>query len=172
MGNKPYKCPYPDCEKIFNEKGNLKTHYRIHTGEKPYICTYEGCTQSFKAHGHLKDHMKRHLNLRPYECTICKAKFARTSTLKLHFHIHRNEKEQMTEVKEDVSPEPVNCNIMNHYTQYNMLMMMNYLNMLKASNYQMNDVIVNNFTLLQNIFSQQQMLQYLLGNNHNLNNCT
>ncbi len=170
MGNKPYKCPYRDCGKIFNEKGNLKTHYRIHTGEKPYMCNYEGCTQSFKAHGHLKDHMKRHLGLRPYECSICKAKFARTSTLKLHLHIHRNEKEQSE--KDYVSPEPVNCNIINDYTQYNMLVMMNYLNILKASNYQMNDVILNNFNLLHNIFSQQQIFQYLLDNNNNLKDCT
>jgi hypothetical protein len=36
--------------------------------------------------------MKRHLNLRPYECSICKAKFARTSTLKIHYHTHTSDK--------------------------------------------------------------------------------
>jgi uncharacterized Zn-finger protein len=164
MGNKPYKCPYPDCEKIFNEKGNLKTHYRIHTGEKPYTCKFDGCTQSFKAHGHLKDHMKRHLNLKPYECNICKAKFARTSTLKLHFHIHKNEKETVKEeVCDEVTPS---CNIF--YSQYNRIVMMNYLNMLKESNYHMNNIIVNNFTLLQNILNQQQSFQYLLSNNQQI----
>jgi len=91
-GEKPFRCTFPSCNKSFNEKGNLKTHYRIHTGEKPYACSHEGCDQAFKAHGHLKDHMKRHFNIRPYECRICKAKFARSSTLKIHYHTHTGEK--------------------------------------------------------------------------------
>lgn len=27
---KPHKCPYPNCGKEFKEKGNLKSHFRIH----------------------------------------------------------------------------------------------------------------------------------------------
>ena len=27
---KQYKCPYDKCQHIFKEKGNLKTHIRIH----------------------------------------------------------------------------------------------------------------------------------------------
>lgn len=92
MGIKPFVCPHPGCEKSFNEKGNLNTHYRIHTGEKPYVCTYEGCGQSFKAQGHLKDHIKRHYNIRPYACDLCTARFARTSTLKIHMNTHTGEK--------------------------------------------------------------------------------
>jgi uncharacterized Zn-finger protein len=36
--------------------------------------------------------MKRHYNIRPYECNLCHAKFARTSTLKIHIHTHTGEK--------------------------------------------------------------------------------
>lgn len=28
--SKKYPCPYAKCNKIFNEKGNLQTHIRIH----------------------------------------------------------------------------------------------------------------------------------------------
>jgi uncharacterized Zn-finger protein len=29
-GIKPYNCPYPSCGKAFTEKGNMKTHFKIH----------------------------------------------------------------------------------------------------------------------------------------------
>jgi uncharacterized Zn-finger protein len=29
-GEKPFKCPQDGCEKRFNEKGNMKTHYQSH----------------------------------------------------------------------------------------------------------------------------------------------
>lgn len=89
---KPYVCPYENCNKSFNEKGNLMTHYRVHTNEKPFICTYKNCDKAFKAHGHLKDHMKKHFNIRPYVCMICYQKFSRNSTLKMHLNTHVNTK--------------------------------------------------------------------------------
>jgi uncharacterized Zn-finger protein len=27
---KPYECTFPDCKKRFSEKGNLKSHLRVH----------------------------------------------------------------------------------------------------------------------------------------------
>lgn len=60
MGIKPFKCPYENCRKQFNERGNLKTHLRIHTGEKPFICNVEGCGKKFTTQGHLTDHSRQH----------------------------------------------------------------------------------------------------------------
>jgi uncharacterized Zn-finger protein len=61
---KPFKCEIEDCGKSFNEKGNLKTHMRIHTNERPYKCTVEKCSSAFKTKGHLNDHMKIHNEIR------------------------------------------------------------------------------------------------------------
>lgn len=59
-GIKPYVCIF--CLKAFNEKGNLFTHERIHTGEKPYKCIVESCLSSFRAYRHLSEHLLRHEN--------------------------------------------------------------------------------------------------------------
>lgn len=29
-GKKPYKCPFPECNKAFIEKGNMKSHFKVH----------------------------------------------------------------------------------------------------------------------------------------------
>jgi uncharacterized Zn-finger protein len=29
-GKKPYMCPYPECGRFFVEKGNMKTHFKVH----------------------------------------------------------------------------------------------------------------------------------------------
>ena len=98
-GEKPFICPYSNCDKRFTEKGNLNTHIRIHTGEKTYKCEFPDCGKTFTTQGHLKDHTRRHNNERykeninrPYVCPSCGAAFLRSGTLKVHIRKHTGER--------------------------------------------------------------------------------
>jgi hypothetical protein len=36
-----YKCPYEDCKRLFKEKGNLRTHIRVHVSAFKFIFRLE-----------------------------------------------------------------------------------------------------------------------------------
>ena len=88
---------------------------RIHTGEKPYVCNFKGCTQSFRALGHLKDHEKKHFGIKPFECNVCNAKFARSSTLKIHIRTHSVEKIHQCPLNDCGKRFREKGNMKNHY---------------------------------------------------------
>ena len=81
-------CPF--CGRIFNERGNLQVHIRIHTNERPFYCRFPGCQKNFTTIGNRNDHERRHTKDKPYKCTcnpgVCFAEYYRKYQLTRHIN--------------------------------------------------------------------------------------
>lgn len=50
------------CPATFSRRNTLKNHKMSHTGEKPHSCTFPDCERKFTERGNMKTHMKTHVN--------------------------------------------------------------------------------------------------------------
>ncbi|XP_029282470.1 LOW QUALITY PROTEIN: zinc finger and BTB domain-containing protein 24-like [Cottoperca gobio] len=83
--------PWDKCGKKFHsEEGNLKSHYRVHTGKSLPECVQ--CHHKFMDTAQLKKHLRTHTGEKPFTCEICGKCFTAKSTLQTHIRIHRGEK--------------------------------------------------------------------------------
>ena len=109
-----FKCAYPNCHFISENRGKVYRHYRHHyrdiirmrmcrTGliSKQYICSFEGCGKVFTENGNLRTHERIHLGIKPYRCRWPGCNYASehsSDTIKhiriRHFNIPRTLKEQ------------------------------------------------------------------------------
>jgi uncharacterized Zn-finger protein len=56
-----FKCDFIGCNKIFNRKGNLKTHQSIHSESAKFMCHFEGCGNFYYNKCRLNVHMRTHV---------------------------------------------------------------------------------------------------------------
>ncbi|KAL4401909.1 RNA polymerase II transcription regulator [Malassezia pachydermatis] len=95
--DRPYVCPFPNCDKRFIQKSALNVHINVHTGARPYVCTE--CFKAFADTSSLARHRRTHSGKRPYKCQVlgCGKEFCRRTTLTRHVkRVHPEEDRPMT----------------------------------------------------------------------------
>ena len=74
-------CLYPECERRFSRKENIKSHVQTHLGDRQFRCIH--CGKCFVRQHDLKRHVKIHSGDKPFACA-CGNGFARQDALTRH----------------------------------------------------------------------------------------
>jgi len=64
LGEKPFACSFPGCDKRYSANESLKKHMKSHYAqtfeeEKPFVCEFVDCGKRFKSRQGYKEHMQR-----------------------------------------------------------------------------------------------------------------
>ncbi|KAK3578258.1 hypothetical protein CHS0354_011581 [Potamilus streckersoni] len=78
-----YNCP--KCNKIFRQKGNLRTHMFSHETDRMFLCAF--CGKTFKYPDQLNRHKLIHTMTNKIKCNHCDKKFCKEYELRRHMVI-------------------------------------------------------------------------------------
>ena len=76
-----WTCLFPQCNKKFGRKENIKSHVQTHLGDRQFQC--KDCLKCFVRQHDLKRHANIHSGVKPYTCP-CGKGFARHDALTRH----------------------------------------------------------------------------------------
>lgn len=76
-----FECLYPNCNKLFRRRYNVRSHIQTHLCDRPYSC--DSCGASFVRPHDLRRHEKCHQDDRPFTCP-CGKSFTRHDALQRH----------------------------------------------------------------------------------------
>ncbi|KAN0109506.1 hypothetical protein V8E52_009149, partial [Russula decolorans] len=54
-----HACPH--CAKRFNRPSSLAIHVNTHTGDKPFRCPFPNCGREFNVNSNMRRHYRKHL---------------------------------------------------------------------------------------------------------------
>ena len=83
---KEFVCTWPNCDKSFIRKRELKQHLDVHNDVRPHSCQI--CFKKFRAKSHLKVHMDWHNGVRAHQCQLCESAFLTKGNLTKHMASH------------------------------------------------------------------------------------
>lgn len=84
MGENSKKFQCDICGIKFYDKTQYVKHQIVHTDERPYECPYENCDKRYRTKPSLKAHICTHTGERPYECQLCGYKFTTNKSMRRH----------------------------------------------------------------------------------------
>lgn len=93
-GEKPFRCHYSGCGKLFDQSCNLNKHFLTHMGSKPYTCSWPLCGEKFSQSSNLTKHLRKHMgdgnsgSLIKCDFPKCAAILTDTNSLIQHKLIH------------------------------------------------------------------------------------
>lgn len=58
LGEKPFPCEYPSCDRRFANSSDRKKHMHVHSTEKPYNCRTKNCVKTFNQSNPLRKNIK------------------------------------------------------------------------------------------------------------------